>query len=304
MAGIISTGNHPKALWPGVHKFFGMNYKEHPLECRMIFDTVKSSKAYEEDVEVTSFGLPVQKSEGGSVSYDSHSQGETKTYTHVAWGLGYIVTREEQDDNLYLSKSFKRAKALAFSMRQGRELVSANVLNRATNASYLGADGKELLATDHPTESGDQSNELAVAADFSEASLEDLLIQIHNAKNARGHRIALRPKQMIIPPDLIYETQRILKSELQSGTANNDINAVRSLGAVPGGFIVNHYLTDTDQWFVQTDCPDGMRAFDRVAVEFTKDNDFDTDNAKAKAYERYSVGWTDWRGMFGSPGAS
>ncbi len=302
MAGVISTGNHPKALWPGVHKWFGMSYNEYPLECLQIFAAEKSSRAYEEDVESTGFGLPVQKSEGGSVSYDSHSQGETKRYTHVAWGLGYIVTREEKNDNLYLEKSFKRSKALAFSMRQGREIVSANVLNRAVSGSYLGADGKSLLATDHPTESGDQQNEPTTAVDFSEAALEDMLILIADARNARDHRIALKPKQLIIPTALQFDAQRVLKSELQSGTANNDINAVRSMGLISGGYIVNHYLTDTDQWFIQTMVPDGMRTFNRIAVEFTKDNDFDTDNAKAKAYERYSVGWTDWRGMYGSPG--
>jgi hypothetical protein len=271
------------------------------MEYKQVFDVAKSKKSHEIDVESTGFGLPVQKSEGGSVSYDSHSQGETKTYTHAAYGLGYICSREEIDDNQYLSVAFKRTRALAFSMRQGREIVSANVMNRATNGSFLGGDGKSLLATDHPTESGDQSNELAAVADFSEAALEDILIQIHQAKNARGHRIAMKPKQMVIPSDLIFDVQRVLKSELQSGTANNDINAVKSMTGL--GFIVNHYLTDADQWFVQTNCPDGMRTFDRTPVEFTKDGDFDTDNLKSKAYERYSVGWTDWRGMYGSPGS-
>jgi hypothetical protein len=300
---VITTGNHPKALWPGVRKFVMGEYSEHPMECAMIFDMKSSTMAYEEDVETTGFGLAAVKSEGASTTYDSHTQGFTKRYTHVAYSLGYIVTREELDDNQYKSKSFKRGKQLAFSFRTTKEIVAANVLNRAFNSAYTGGDGKELLATDHPTLAGNFSNELAVAADLSEASLEDLLVQIMNATNSRGLQIAVRGQKLIVPPALAFDVERIMKSSLQNDTANNAVNAIRSMGVLPGGYCVNHYLTDADAWFIKTDVPDGLLGFNRTSFEFDQDNDFDTNNAKAKGYERYSFGWTDPRGLYGSPGA-
>lgn len=303
MAGVITTGNHPKALWPGMHAFFGRTYREHPTEYTMLFDMESSSKNYEEDTLVTGFGLAPIKAEGAAVQYDSEAQQWTKRYTHTAYALGYIVTREELDDNLYEVVSKRRIKALAFSMRQTKETVAANVYNRAFNSSYTGGDGKELLATDHPSLAGTWSNELSTPADLSEAAIEDLLIQIMNAKNDRGLRIALMGRSLIVPPALAFEAERIIKSAQQSGTANNDVNAIRSMGLLPEGVKVNHYLTDTDAWFIRTNCPNGMTGFDRVGVEFTRDNDFDTDNAKAKAYERYSFGWTDPRALYGSSGA-
>jgi len=304
MAGVITTGNHPKALWPGMNKFWGKSYNEHPKEWSKIFDEEKSSKNYEEDAEITGFGLAPVKQQAGAVSYDSESQGPTKRYTHVVYGLGYIVSREELEDNLYESVSRKRIKSLAFSMRQTEEVVAANVLNRAFNASYAGGDGVELGSAAHPTLDGTQSNEMATAADLSEAALESLCIQIMQAKNSRGLRIALMPKKVIVPPDLKFEAERILRSELQTGTANNDINALRSQGMFPDGTCINHYLTDADAFFIKTNAPDSMRRFTRRATDFTKDNDFDTDNAKAKSTMRFSVGWTDWRGMYMSPGAA
>jgi hypothetical protein len=286
-----------------MHAFFGRTYKEKPLQWTEIFDQEKSSKNYEEDTLVTGFGLAPVKEQGASVSYDTETQGYTKRYTHVVYGLGYIVTREENEDNLYEVVSKKRIKGLAFSHRQSEEVVHANILNRAFNSSYTGGDAKELCATDHPTLSGNQQNELTTAADFSEASLEDLLILIRQAKNDRGLRIALMPRKLIVPNNLMFEAQRVLKSELQSGSANNDINAVRSMGLLPEGYVVNDYLTDTDAWFVKTDCPNGLMHFTRRAMEFGQDNDFDTENMKAKATSRYSTGWTDFRGLYGSPGA-
>jgi hypothetical protein len=299
MAGIITTGNHPKALWPGMHAFFGNSYKEHPEEFREIFTVEKSSKNYEEDTKTSGFGLAPLKTEGGGVSYDSHTQGYTKRYTHVVYGLGYIVTQEEMEDNLYESVSRKRIKSLAFSMRQTKEIVSANVLNRAFNSSYTGGDGKELCSNAHPSLSGNFSNIATTASDLSEAALEDLVIQIGLAKNERGNLIALRPTKLIIPVNLMFDAKRILKSELQSDSANHNINALKGMF----DFTVNHYLTDTDAWFLKTDCPNGMTMFDRRALSFTKDNDFDTENAKAKATMRFSVGWTDPLSMFGSAGA-
>jgi hypothetical protein len=300
---VITTGAHPKALWPGVHKFVMGEYSDHPVEYTQIFDMADSKMAYEEDVEITGFGLAQVKAEGGAAAYDSHTQGFVKRYTHVAYSLGYIVTREEIDDNLYKSRSFKRGKMLSFSFRTTKEIVAANILNRAFSASYPGGDGKELIATDHPTLAGNQSNELATPADLSEASLEDILTQVMEAKNSRGLQIALRGDKLIVPPSLAFTAERIMKSSLQNDTANNAVNAIRSMGLLRGGVVVNHYLTDPDAWFVKSDAPDGMRGFQRAAFEFSQDNDFDTMNAKAKAYERYVFGWTDWRGLYGSEGA-
>lgn len=300
----ISTGNHPKALWPGVHKFVMGEYDEHPTEYTEIFDMEKSKMAYEEDVEMTGFGLAQRKGEAASTAYDSHSQGFTQRYTHVAYSLGYIVTREEQDDNLYSSKSFKRGKMLAFSFRTTKEIVAANILNRGFNSAYVGGDGTELFATAHDTLSGNQSNALATPADLSEAALEDVLIQINEAKNSRGLQIALRGEKLIVSPSDSFNAERIMKSTLRTGTDHNDINAIKSMGLLPGGICVNHYLTDADAWFVKTSAPNGLTGFQRTPFEFKKDNDFDTDNAKAKGYERYSFGWSDWRGVYGSAGAA
>lgn len=301
---VITTGNHPKALWPGVHAFVMGKYNSHAKEYSELFKVEKSTMAYEEDVETTGFGLAKVKAEGAAVEYDTHSQGGTKKYTHVAYSLGYIVTREEQDDNLYESRSFNRGEALAFSFATTKEIVAANVLNRGFNAAYTGMDGKSLLATDHTTLSGNQSNKLAVAADLSEASLEDVLIMIMQAKNSRGLQIALKPQKLCVHPSEAFNAERILKSTLRSGTDFNDVNAIKSMGLLPQGHCVNHYLTDTDAFFVKTDAPNGMTMFERKGFEFKRDNDFDTSNAKAKGYERYSVGWTDWRSIYGSEGAA
>jgi hypothetical protein len=303
MAGVITTGNHPKALWPGMRKFWGREYDEHPQEWSQIFETETSEKNYEEDTEVTGFGLAPIKAQADSVSFTSESQGPTKRYTHVTYGLGYIVTREEMEDNLYEVVSKRRIKALAFSIRQTEEIVAANVLNRAFNTSYTGGDGKAAIVSDHPTVSGTQSNVLATAADLSEASLEDMMIQIMQATNSAGLKIRLMPKKLVVSPSEAFNAERIVKSNLQSGTANNDVNAIKSMGMLPGGVVVNHYLTDLDAFFITTNAPNGLMRFNRRATEFKQDNDFDTENAKAKSTLRFSVGWTDWRGIFGTPGA-
>jgi len=300
---VITTGNHPKALWPGVKAFFGRQYNEHQVEYTDLFDEDTSDKNYEELVELTGFGLAPEKTQGASVQYDSETQGYVRRATHVAYALGYICTREELDDNQYEIVSKRRSKALAFAMRQTKENVAANVYNRAFNSSYTGGDGKELLATDHPTQDGTQSNELATAADLSEASLEDLIIQIMGAKNSRGLAINLMPKKLIVPRQEWFNANRYLKSMLRPDSANNDINALKATNAIPGGIAVNHYLTDSDAWFIRTNAPEGMKCFNRVKIEFKQDNDFDTENAKAKAYERYSFVWGDWRALYGSPGA-
>lgn len=303
MAGVITTGNHPKALWPGMRKFWGREYSEHPVQWKQFLEQHDSEKNYEEDTEVTGFGLAAAKAQAQGISYDSESQGPTKRYVHVTYGLGYVVSREEREDNLYEVVSKRRIKALAFSIRQTEEIICANILNRAFTSGYTGADGKVMIANDHPTLDGTQSNLLATAADLSEAAIEDMCIQAMGFKNSRGLRIAIMPKKLIVSTSDAFNAERILKSQLQSGTGNNDINAIRSMGAIPGGVTVNHYLNDADAWFIQTNCPNGMMRFNRRATEFTNDNDFDTENAKAKATLRFSVGWTDWRGVLGTPGA-
>jgi len=296
---LITTGNHPKSLWPGVHAWFGAVYNEHETEYTELFSVKSSDQNYEEDVEHTSFGLAPIKPEGQATAYDQHQQGFTQRYVHVAYSMGYICTREEIADNLYEKVSMARAQSLAFSMAQTRENVGANIYNRADNSSFTFGDGVEIISSAHPTLAGNQANELGTAAQLSEASLEDLCIVIMDALNSRGLKISLRPECLIIPTAEVFEAQRILKSELQNDTANNAINALRSRNAVPK-FAVNHYLTDANFWFLKTNAPNGMCWFDREAVEFKKDNDFDTDNAKSKAYMRFSAGVTDWRGLYGS----
>lgn len=299
----ISTGTHPKALWPGVKAFFGHSYDQHKQEHQELFEIDSSDKAYEEEVLTTGFGLAPVKTEGASGSYDTETQGYTKRFTHVAYALGYIVTYEELRDNLYKSKSFKRAEQLAFSMYTTKQTVAANVYNRAFNSSYTGGDGVELLSASHPTRNGNQSNIIATAADLSEAAIEDLCIQIMQAKNDRGLQIRLMPQSLHIHPSDYFNACRILKSVQQSGTANNDLNALKAEGIIPKGAMVNHFFSDSDAWFIRTNCPNSMLFLTREGMIFDQDNDFDTKNAKAMAYERYSCGWADWRGLFGSAGA-
>ena len=299
---VIATGNHPKALWPGVYSWFGSKYNEHESQYTKLFDLKSSNKNFEELVQQTGFGLAPVKPEGSSTAYDSHAQGYVARGTNVAYSLGYIVTREELADNLYEAVSMRRAGALAFSMSQTRENVGANIYNRVINDSFRGGDAVALGSTAHPTVSGNQSNILATAADLSEASLEDLTIDILDAKDFKGLNIALGIKCLIVPTALIYDAQRILKSNLRVGTADNDANALKLLGVVPE-IIVNNYLTDADQWFLRTNVSDGICWFDREAVQFTKDTDFDTDNAKAKGYMRFIPFWGDWRAVYSSAGA-
>ncbi|MBF0399957.1 MAG: Mu-like prophage major head subunit gpT family protein [Magnetococcales bacterium] len=300
---IMTTATNPKDLWPGIHAHFGLAYNEMPLEYKDLYEIMSSDKAYEEDVEQTGFGLAPAKPEASSVVFDADTQGVTQRYTHVVYALGFVVSKEAIEDNLYERVATRRTRALAFSMRQTKEVVAANVYNRAFSGSYLFADGQPLISLTHPTRSGSQSNRMTVDADLSEAALESLLIQIMDAKNSRGLRISLMARKLIVPPQLVFEAHRILKSALQSGGANNDTNALKDMGLIPEGVKVNHYLTDPDAWFLRTNAPNGMTMFQRSNLVFTQDNDFNTENQKAKAMERYSVGCTDWRNIFGSSGA-
>lgn len=304
MSGIINTGSHPKALWPGVFSMFGMTYSQHPEEWRDLVNVETSDKHREEMVQNNGLGLAAIKEEGASVGYDATSQGGTATARHIVYGLGYIVTREEIEDNLYEKLATGRAKALKISMVETKENVVANFLNRGFDTNYTGgADVKPLFSASHTSSAGSQSNILATAADLSEAALEDMIIQIMGATNDRGLKIKLMPQTLHVPRQLIMEATRILKSVQQNDTANNAVNALRAMNALPGGVKVNHYFTDADAWFVKTNVSDGLTLFQRRALEFTKDNDFGTENALAKATERYSVQWGDWRDYFGSAGA-
>jgi hypothetical protein len=298
----ITTGNHPKSLWPGVKAFFGKTYREKPMVCDMVFDKMTSDKAYEEVVEETGFGLAPQKAEGASVSYDTDSQGAVTRFTNVTYGIGAIITREAIEDNQYESVATRKAAKLARSMRQTEENVHANILNRGFTAAFAGGDGVELFATNHPSLNGSQSNELAVSADLSEASLEDLLILIRQATDNRGLRIQLEGQKLIVPSQLSFEATRIVSSTNQSGTANNDINAMKALGLLPGGVVIWDYLTDPDAFFIKTDAPEGLMSFQRRALALTQDNDFDTENARMKVTKRFSCGWGDFRGAYASPG--
>lgn len=303
MAGVITTGAHPKALWPGVKVWWGRSYDEHAVEYTDLVDMDTSSQAYEEDVGLTGFGLAAIKPQGAGVQYDTESQGFVKRYTHVTYGLGYIVTMEELQDNLYMVVSKRRASANAFSVRQTKENVAANVYNRAFSGSYTGGDGVSLISASHPTKAGNQSNYLATPADLSEASLEDLIIMIMGAVNERNLKINLMPKSLHVARQEWFEANRIMKSTLQVHTGDNTPNVLKMTNALPGGIKINHYFSDADAYFIRTNCPEGMKGYQRMPIKFTQDNDFDTENAKAKSMERYVFGWTDWRGIYASEGA-
>lgn len=299
---IITTGSFAKAIFPGVNAFWGKAYEMHKKEYTDLFDVEKSSRNYEEDVGISGFGLAPVKTESGSISYDDERQTYVKRYTHTVYGIGYIITREMMEDDLYDIVGERRSKGLAFSINQTIETVAANVYNRAFNTSYLGGDGKAMVVSTHVTTNGDQSNVLTVAADLSELALEQMVIQINQATNDRGLKVAIMPKTLIVHPNEAFNAERILRSALQNDTANNAINAVKSMGVLPGGYKVNHYLSDADAWFVRTNAPDGLKFFMRRAPQFEMDNDSDTQNAKFMATVRFDSGWTDWRGVWGTPG--
>lgn len=299
----ISSGSFTKALWPGINAWYGKEYAKHGNEWQALFNTYSSRKAYEEDVGISSFGLAPVKGEGAGVSYDTEQQGYVTRYTHVEYALGFVITRIIMEDDLYDVVGERRSRSLAFSMGQTKETVAANVYNRAFNSSYTGGDGLEMCSTAHLNVAGGTfANELSTGADLSESSLEQACIDLMKFTNDRGLKISVMPETLIIPVDLTFEAERILKTVGRVGTADNDINALNAMGKF-NKVVSNHYLTDTDAWFIRTNTPDGLKHFERRSDDFTQDNDFDTDNAKYKATGRYSFGWTDPRGIFGSPGA-
>jgi phage major head subunit gpT-like protein len=302
MSGIISTGNFPKALWPGVKKWYGQEYSDYPVQYDKLFEKSTSDRAWEEIVGTSGLGLAVVKAEGAPVTYDSEQQGFTSRFQHVNYALGFIITQEMMEDDQYMLVGERRSKALARSMRQTKEINGANVYNRAFNTSYTGGDGKAMVVSDHPNIAGGTwSNVIATAADLSEAALEQAIIDIQGFTDDRGLLIAVTPKCLIIPRQLAFEAQRILKSDGRVGTDNNDPNVLKMMGSIPE-VVVNQFLTDSDAWFIRTS-EQGLHYFERKADNFAQDNDFDTENAKFKASGRYSFGWSDPRSIYASAGA-
>ena len=301
---IVNTGAIGKALWPGLNAIFGLAYNEFPAEYAEIFKKYSSGKNFEEDLGMYGLGLAEVKPEGDVVHYGDFAQAFLKRYVHITYALGYIVTREAIEDNQYAELAAQRTRMIAKSMRQTKEIVAANVLNRAFNGSYVGADGLELCSLVHLLgKGGTFANKLTTAADLSEASLEQAAIDIMGFVDDASLKISVMPEKLIIPKELCFEAERILKSMLQVDTANNTINALRSKGVLPGGYAVNHYLSDTDAFFILTNAENGMKHFERRGVEFEQDQDFDSDNVKFKGSERYVFSWTDPRGIYGSAGA-
>lgn len=299
----INRGNFGLALEPGMKAWYNEARGQHPAEWSKVFDKMTSRRAYEEITGVSGTGLAVIKPEGDSVTYDTMQQGFRTRFTHLEYGIGVIITRNMVEDDLYDIVGKQRAMSLGMSVDQTYENVAWNVLNRAFNNSYVGGDGLEMCSTAHLNAAGGTyANELTTAADLSEASLEQAIIDIGKLKNDRGLQVPIRPKQLVIPVDLEFEATRILKSAGRVSTADNDLNALNSLSKIPGGIVVSHYLTDTDAWFVTTDAPEGLILFERRGPEMGMDNEFDTDNAKYKATFRISAGWANPRGIFGSPG--
>lgn len=298
----INTGTHPVLLWPAIHAIWGQTYDEHAPEYPDLFDEETSDKAYEKDVQLTGFGLAQIKPEGLSGSYDTELQGAITNYVHVPYSLGYIVTFEELRDNQYAEVAARRAQANAFSVRQTVETVAAFIYNNAFSSTYFTTgDGVALCSTAHVSPTGaTYSNSLTVGADLTESSLEDLSIQIMGAQNARGLNISLMMQSLHINRTEYYNAQRIMKSTLQSDTANNNINVLRATNAFPKGIKLNHYFNTTSGWFVRTNVPNGMKLFWRDKPMFDKDNDFGTKNALAATYFRLSMGCTDPLGLFGS----
>jgi len=300
----ISRAQLVKELEPGLNALFGLEYKRYENEASQIFDNESSDRAFEEEVMLSGFGTADVKPEGSGVQYDDAQETYTARYTHETVALAFALTEEAIEDNLYDRISSRYTKALARSMATSKQVKGANVLiNAFATSGYNGGDGESLCGNAHPTLNGNQSNIPTTAADLSEVSLEQALIDIAGYQDERGLKIAAQGQKMIIPKELQFTAERIMKSQGRTGTADNDINAIKAMGMVPQGYTVNHYLTDTDAWFIKTDVPNGMKHFVRAPLKTAMEGDFDTGNVRYKARERYSFGWSDWRGIYGNQGA-
>jgi hypothetical protein len=291
-------------LEPGLNALFGLEYKGYEQEHLQIYDVESSDRAFEEEVMLSGFGEAPVKTEGAGMAYDTAQEVFTARYTHETIALAFSLTEEAVEDNLYDRLARRYTMALARSMATTKQIKAASVLNGAFTTS-IGGDGVPLCSTDHPIIGGpNQKNELATAADLSETSLEQAIIDIQSLVDERNLKIAIQGLKLIIPKELQFTADRIMKSTLRVGTADNDINALKNMGMIPQGYTVNHYLTDPDAFFIKTDAPNGMKMFERVSMKTAFEGDFETGNMRYKARERYSFGFSDWRGIFGSPGAA
>jgi|TARA_R110000824_G_scaffold98284_2_gene234502 hypothetical protein len=300
----ITRGQLLKELEPGLNALFGLEYDRYDNEHAEIFEKESSDRAFEEEVMLSGFGQAPVKGEGAAVTYDTANEAYTARYTHETIALAFSITEEAVEDNLYDRLSSRYTRALARSMANTKQVKAANILNNAFDSSFTFGDGKELCATDHPTTGGGTlRNELSTSADLNETSLEQSLIDIAAFIDERGLKIALQGKKLVIPPALQFVAERLMASNLRPGTADNDINATRSMGMLPDGYVINHFLTDTDAFFIKTDAPNGFKHFVRAPIRTSMEGDFETGNVRYKARERYSFGVSDPRCVFGSPGA-
>ena len=300
----ISRAQLLKELLPGLNALFGLEYARYGEEHKEIYETEKSERSFEEETKLSGFSAAPVKAEGTALSYDNAQEAFTARYNHETIALGFSITEEAIEDNLYDSLSARYTKGLARAMAYTKQVKAANVLNNAYNAAYPGGDGVSLLNSAHPlVNGGTNANTPTTAADLNETSLENAVIQIAAWTDERGLLIAARPKKLIVPPALMFVATRLLETELRVGTNNNDINAIKNNGAVPEGYTVNHFLTATNAWFLTTDVPNGLKHFERTPLANSMDGDFDTGNVRYKSRERYSFGWSDPLGAFGSSGS-
>ena len=299
----INRAQLAKELEPGLNALFGMEYARYDNEHAEIFETETSDRSFEEEVMIVGFGNAPVKPEGEGVAFDNTNEGFTARYEHETVALAFALTEEAVEDNLYDRLGSRYTKALARSMAHTKQVKAAAVLNNAFNSSFTGGDGKELCATDHPSTGGNIRNELSTAADLNETSLEQMLIDIAGLTDDRGLKIALNGRKLIIPVNLQFTAERLMKSNLRTATADNDLNAIASMGMLPEGYTVNNFLTDTDAFFIKTDSPNGMKHFQRSPITTKMEGDFETGNVRYKARERYSFGFSDFRAIFGTPGA-
>ena len=300
----ISRAQLLKELLPGLNALFGMEYERYGEEHKEIYETESSERSFEEETKLSGFGQAPVKNEGSAIAYDNAQEAFTARYNHETIALGFSLTEEAVEDNLYDTLSARYTKALARSMANTKQVKAANVLNNGFSGGPTGGDGVTLFSTAHPLVSGGtNSNTQTTAADLNESSLENAVIQIAAWTDERGLLIAAKPRKLIIPPSLQFVATRLLDTELRTATADNDINAIRTNGAIPEGYAINHYLTDTDAYFLTTDVPNGLKHFVRTPLTTSMDGDFDTGNVRYKARERYSFGWSDPLGMWGSEGA-
>ena len=300
----ISRAQLLKELLPGLNALFGLEYKQYGEEHKEIYETETSERSFEEETKLSGFSAAPVKSEGAAIAYDNAQEAWTARYSHETIALGFSITEEAVEDNLYESLSKRYTKALARAMSYTKQVKAASVLNNGFSSSYVGGDGVALFSANHPLVSGGSNSNRLTASDLNETSLEAAVIQIAAWTDERGLLIAAKPRKLIVPPPLMFTAKRLLDTELRVATADNDINALKAMGSIPGGYTVNHYLTDTNAWFLTTDVPNGMKHFVRTPLQNSMDGDFDTGNVRYKSRERYSFGWSDPLGMFGSPGSS